>query len=90
METLFGFVAGYIVGCNEGNDGIKRLRESVKAIMESGEVRRMAGEVVTVAEAAVRRAAARQGFDSLSGTVGTVTDILAHRAAAIGRGNRAA
>jgi hypothetical protein len=90
METLFGFVAGYIAGCNDGKDGIKRLRESVKAIMDSGEVRRLAGEAMTVAEAAVRRAAARQGFDSLGDTVGTVTDMLAHRAAAIGRGNRAA
>ncbi len=90
METLLGFVAGYMAGCNDGKDGIKRLRESVKAIVESGEVRRLAGEAVTVAEAAVRRAAARQGFDSLGDTVTTVTDMLAHRAAAIGRGKRAA
>ncbi len=90
METLFGFVAGYIAGCNDGKDGIKRLRESAKAIMDSGEIRRLAGEAMTVAEAAVRRAAARQGFDNLSDTVGSVTDMLAHRAAAIGRGNRAA
>jgi hypothetical protein len=90
METIFGFVAGYIAGCNDGKDGVKRLRESVRAIMDSGEVRRLAGEAMTVAEATVRRAAAGRGFDSLSDTVGSVTDMLADRAAAIGRGKRAA
>jgi hypothetical protein len=90
METLFGFVAGYLAGCNDGKDGVKRLRESVRTIMDSGEVKRLTGEAMTVAEATVRRAIEGRGFDSLSGTVGNVTDMLANRAAGIGRGNRAA
>lgn len=90
METVFGFVAGYLVGCNDGKDGVKRLRESLQAILDSGEVRRLTGEAMTMAEATVRRAASGRGFDSLSSTVDTVTDMLAHRAAAIGKGNRAA
>jgi hypothetical protein len=90
METLFGFVAGYLAGCKDGKDGVKRLRESVQTIMESGEFRRLTGEAMTMAEAAVRRAAEGRGFESLSGTVGTVSDMLAHRAGAIGRANRAA
>lgn len=90
METILGFVAGYLAGCNDGKDGVKRLRESVQAIIESGEVRRLTGEAMVVAEAAVRRAASGKGFGSLSGTVGSVSDMLAHRAAAVGKGNRAA
>ena len=26
METIIGFVAGYIAGCQDGPDGVKRLR----------------------------------------------------------------
>ena len=42
---------------------------------------------MTVVEATARRATAGR---SLSDTVGTVTDMLAHRAGALGKGNRAA
>jgi len=90
METILGFVAGYIAGCKDGSDGVKRLRESLQAIRESGEVRRLTGEAMTFAEAAVRRAAAARGFGNLSSTVGTVTEMLAHRANAIAKGDRAA
>ncbi len=38
METLFGFVAGYIAGCKDGQDGVKRLRATAAAIMKSDEV----------------------------------------------------
>jgi hypothetical protein len=87
METILGFVAGYMAGSRDGKDGAKRLRESFEAIISSPEVRRLAGEAMTMAEAAARRATSGR---SLSDTVGTVTDMLAHRAGAIGRGNRAA
>lgn len=87
METLFGFVAGYLAGCKDGQDGVKRLRASVEAIMRSDEAKRVAAEAMGFAEVAVRRAAAGR---SLSGTVGTVTDMLVHRAAGMGKGPRAA
>jgi hypothetical protein len=87
METLFGFVAGYLAGCNDGQDGLKRLRASVEAIMKSNEAKRVAAEAVSFAELAVRRAASGR---NLSGTVGTVTDVLMQRAQSIGRGARAA
>ena len=90
METVLGFIAGYMAGCRDGKDGAKRLRESFDAIRSSPEVKRLTAEAMTMAEAAVRRAAEGRGFGSLSGTVGTVTDMLAHRANAIGKGNRAA
>ncbi len=85
METLFGFVAGYLAGCNDGRDGLKKLRASVEAIMKSDEAKRIAAEALSVAELTMRRAASGR---SLSGTVSTVTDVLMQRAQAIG--NRAA
>jgi hypothetical protein len=90
METIIGFIAGYIVGAREGKDGVQRLRDSVQQIAGSPEVRRLTAEAMTMAEALARRAASGDGFGSLSGTVGTVTDLLAHRAGAIGKGHRAA
>jgi hypothetical protein len=87
METILGFVAGYLAGCNDGKDGAKRLRESIETIVSSDEVRRLTAEALTMAQALVRQAAANRG---LGDTVGTVSDLLAHRAGALGRGNRAA
>jgi hypothetical protein len=82
METVLGFVAGYLAGTQEGPDGLKRLRESVKAIMTSAEVRRLAGEALTLGEAVARQAASR-GLGGLGGSVGEVADVLVHRAGAV-------
>jgi hypothetical protein len=90
METLVGFIAGYLAGCQDGKDGLQRLRESVDAIRKSPETRRLAGEAMGFAELAMKRAASSRNMAGLGGTVGTVTDILVHRAAAIGKGSRAA
>jgi len=87
METLFGFVAGYLAGCKDGQDGVKRLRASIEAILRSAEAKRLAAEAMGFAEVAVRRAASGR---TLSGTVGTVTDMLIDRASALGNGSRAA
>lgn len=85
METLVGFVAGYLAGCREGKEGLTRLRESLIAIRDSPEARRMAGEAVSFSLAVLRRTAgqAARGGASLSGlgsTVDTVSDMLARRA----------
>ena len=85
METFVGFVAGYLAGCREGKEGLTRLRESLIAIRESPEARRMAGEAVGLGLAVLRRTAgqAARGGASLGGlgsTVDTVSDLLAHRA----------
>jgi hypothetical protein len=90
METIIGFVAGYIAGCQDGQDGVKRLRATAQAILSSDEVKRLAAEAMGFAEVAVRRAAAGRSLSGLSGTVGTVTDMLVHRASAVGKGPRAA
>jgi hypothetical protein len=90
METIFGFVAGYLAGCRDGKDGVKRLRDSIEAILSSDEVRRLTSQALTVAQATAQRAISDRNFGSLSDTVGTVTDMLAHRARSIGSANRAA
>jgi hypothetical protein len=89
METIVGFVAGYLVGTREGRDGLERLRSSWHSIRTSPEVRRLALDAVTVAEMAVRRSSGRGGL-SLGGAVGNVTDMLVRRAAAGRQGSRAA
>jgi hypothetical protein len=87
METIVGFVAGYLVGTREGRDGVERLRSSWHSIRTSPEVRKLALEAVSVAEMAVRQVSGR---GSLGGAVGDVRDMLVRRAAGAREGSRAA
>ena len=89
METILGFVAGYLVGTREGRDGLDRLRTSWRSIRTSPEVRRLAGEAVTVAELVVRRAST-SGFGGLGEAAGGVTEMLVRRATGTREGTRAA
>lgn len=59
METVIGFIAGYLAGSREGREGAERLRSSWAAIRTSPEVHRLAAEGLSVAEALTRRASAR-------------------------------
>lgn len=77
METIIGFVAGYIVGSRDGRAGLERLRTSWQAIRTSPEVHRLVAETVIVAESTLRRAAT----GGLSGTVSTVSDLISSRSA---------
>jgi hypothetical protein len=86
METIVGFVAGYLVGTRDGRDGLERLRSSWHAIRTSPEVRKLAGEAMSLAEMAVRRSSGR---GNIAGAVGGVTDMIVRRAAGT-RGSRAA
>ena len=86
METIIGFVAGYLAGARDGRDGLERLRTSFHAIRTSPEVRKLAGEAMAVAEMAVRRGSGR---GNIGGAVGEVTNMIVRRAAGI-RGSRAA
>jgi len=56
METIIGFIAGYLTGVSEGRDGLQRARKSLEAIRTSPELRRMVGEAVGVTQAVVSRA----------------------------------
>jgi hypothetical protein len=90
METVVGFVAGYLAGCRDGEEGLARLRESLKAIRDSPETRRMAGQAAALAGGMLQRAvgqAARGGASlaGLGGTVDTVSDLLGQRGRGPGR-----
>lgn len=86
METILGFVIGYLAGSREGRDGLERLRESWRGIRNSPEARKLAFEAVSVAELVVRRAAG----GGLSGTVSGVSDLLVRKAGAVRDTKRAA
>jgi hypothetical protein len=73
METFIGFIAGYLVGSREGKAGLERLKTSWNTIRTSPEVRKLAGDAMTVAEQVVRRAPA-------GGIGGAVVRTLASRA----------
>jgi hypothetical protein len=78
METIIGFIAGYLTGVSEGRVGLQRARKSLEAIRTSPELRRMVGEAVGVTQAVVSRAAK----GGLGSTVGEVTELIASRASA--------
>ena len=48
METIIGFIAGYLTGVSQGRDGMERARKSLDAIRTS-EVRRMVADGVGLA-----------------------------------------
>jgi hypothetical protein len=83
METIIGFLAGYLVGAREGKPGLERLKTSVNAIRSSPEVRKMASDAVVFAEQVVRRA-------PVGGISGTVVRTLAARASSRSQASRAA
>jgi hypothetical protein len=72
METMIGFIAGYLVGAKDGPSGLARVRTSVEAIRTSPEFRRLAAEGVGLAGVVLRQASRR----GLSGTVGEITKLL--------------
>jgi hypothetical protein len=83
METIIGFLAGYLVGTREGKAGLERLKTSVNAIRSSPEVRKMASDAIVLAEQVVRRAPA-------GGISSTVVRTLASRATTRREASRAA
>ena len=86
METIVGFVAGYLVGTGQGREGLERVRASLQSIKNSPEVRKLAAEAVAVAETAVRQASS----GGIKGLGGGAADILVRRAVGSREGSRAA
>jgi hypothetical protein len=56
METLIGFVIGYLLGTRHGRDGVRKIRESIEAIAASQEARQAFATGVGVAGSAARHA----------------------------------
>ena len=86
METILGFVAGYLVGTRDGKDGLERMRSSLHSIRTSPEVRKLAADAISLVEATVRQRSGRAG---IGGAVGNVTDMLMRRAAGTREGHAA-
>ena len=59
METVIGFIAGYLVGTSHGRAGLAKVRSSVEAIRTSPELRRLAADGAGVAGAAMKQATRR-------------------------------
>jgi len=86
METIVGFVAGYLVGTREGKDGLERMRSSWHSIRTSPEVRKLAADAISLVDSAVRQ---RSGRASIGSAVGNVTDMLVRRATGAREGRAA-
>lgn len=55
METLIGFMIGYVVGTRQGRDGLRKVRDSVDAIRNSPEVSQMVSGGISVAGSMVKQ-----------------------------------
>jgi hypothetical protein len=89
METIIGFVVGYMVGAREGKGGLERLKVSVSAIISSPEARRMVSEAIAVAQPVIQRASG-VGLGNFGGVGGAVVKQLVNRAAGVRESSRAA
>jgi hypothetical protein len=90
METIVGFVIGYLVGAQEGKGGVERLKASITSIISSPEAHRLIGEAMSVAEPVVRQAS-KAGLSNFGGGVGgAVVKQLIDRATGTREGSQAA
>ena len=72
METIIGFIAGYLTGVSQGRTGMQRARTSLDEIRKSPEVRRMVADGVGLAQVVLGRVAK----GGLSGAIGGVSDLI--------------
>jgi hypothetical protein len=56
METVIGFIVGYLVGTSHGRAGLAKVRTSAEAIRTSPELRRLAGEATGIAGIVLKQA----------------------------------
>ncbi|MGQ0846680.1 MAG: hypothetical protein ACT4QF_21370 [Sporichthyaceae bacterium] len=49
METVVGFVVGFLVGSREGKEGVAKIVESWGAIRESAQVKNLIGTALGLA-----------------------------------------
>ncbi|HUZ52715.1 MAG TPA: hypothetical protein VMU94_09315 [Streptosporangiaceae bacterium] len=83
METIIGFVAGYLTGTRAGQAGLDRIRTSLREIANSPEARRMAGEAVAIAGSIAGRGSARGATATATGlarlVIRQVTEAMADK-----------
>lgn len=81
METVIGFVIGYLVGASEGKGGVERLKASVSAIISSPEAHNLIGQAIQIAEPMVRQAGSAALGGGIGGIGSNVVRQLVNRAA---------
>jgi hypothetical protein len=75
METLVGFMVGYLVGTRQGRDGMRRTRESFDAIRTSPDVRQLVATGAAIAGSTAKQL--------LSGGAGPLLAAVSRRAAVL-------
>lgn len=73
METIIGFVVGYLVGTSQGRNGLAKARESIEAIRNSPETRRLIRTGAAIAGTATRQVLSGGAGAILSGALDSVT-----------------
>ena len=73
METIVGFVIGYLVGVREGPGGLDRVRTSVRSIKESPQLRELAAEAAGFAAPIIRQVVAGGGSALARSALGAMT-----------------
>ncbi|HKR68664.1 MAG TPA: hypothetical protein VJT16_07495 [Streptosporangiaceae bacterium] len=72
METIIGFAIGYLAGTKDGEQGLERIKSSLRDIAQSKEARRLASDAVTMAGALVGRRSAQGAIRTAGGLVRVV------------------
>ncbi|HEX3789620.1 MAG TPA: hypothetical protein VHW44_17275 [Pseudonocardiaceae bacterium] len=73
METLIGFVVGYLVGTRQGREGLQKVREAVEGIRNSPETRQLVLTGVAVGRSAVGQVLSGGAGALFSGAVEAIT-----------------
>jgi hypothetical protein len=72
VETIIGFAIGYLAGTKDGEQGLERIKSSLRDIAQSKEARRLASDAVTMAGALVGRRSAQGAIRTAGGLVRVV------------------
>lgn len=73
METLIGFMVGYVLGTRQGRDGLRAVRQSVEAIRNSPEARELLAGGVSVAGSMAKQLLSGGAAPMIANVVGVVS-----------------
>lgn len=73
METIVGFVIGYLVGAREGPGGLDRVRTSLRSIRESPQLHELTTEASAFAAPIIKQVTAGSGGTLFRSALGAVT-----------------
>ena len=90
METLIGFVVGFMVGTQQGRDGLARMRSSVDAIRNSPQTRQAVVTGIAIAGSAAKQVLGGGAGAVLTGAVDAFSRKAGAMVSAVGTEDRAA